>query len=81
MASKDKLALLIGGPGLGGDKMKPEGDEGDGDRKALAEKAFAKAVKSGTGIADALEELMDIIDGAHDEDDAEPKDEPADDEE
>lgn len=60
MAKQDIAALLIGG----GAKS-PEGD----DRKALAEKAFAKAVKSGNGIADALEELLSVIEG-----DEEPED-------
>lgn len=55
-APKSKMALLIGG--MGGEP-KPEDDTAD--RKGLAEKAFAKAVRSGAGIADALEELLDAM--------------------
>ena len=53
---KGKMSLLIGGMGS---EPKPEDDTAD--RKTLAEKAFAKAVRSGTGIGDALEELLDAM--------------------
>lgn len=63
--AKDLAALLIGG----GAKSPVEPED---DRRSLAETAFAKAVKSGKGIADALEELLDVISG---DDSEEPVDE------
>ena len=60
------MALLIGGG------AKPKADAEGDDRQAMAEKAFAKAIKSGTGIADAFKEMLEVCDGSEaEESDAE----------
>lgn len=73
---KPDLALLIGGgakaPGV-------SAEDAGGDRRSLAEKAFAKAVRRGDGIADAFEELLNVVTGDDEDDEleADPMDEPS----